>query len=122
MRAPRPTAQLLPITGYSSTLASASITQLFPMATGCPSSADGSRNGLTAHEIRQLQARPLWSVDGFLLGRGELSATGLALAPDGHPERVSAEADALEASYDGLREFFTQQFQSFTAGTGALSG
>lgn len=55
--------------------------------------ADGSRNGLTAHEIRQLQARPLWSVDGFLLGRGELSATGLALAPDGDPERVSAEAD-----------------------------
>jgi prepilin-type N-terminal cleavage/methylation domain-containing protein len=36
--------------------------------------------------------------------------------------RVSAEADAVEARYDGLRELLTQQLQSLPPGTGALAG
>ena len=36
--------------------------------------------------------------------------------------RVSGEADAVEARYDGLRELLTQQLQSLPPGTGALAG
>ena len=36
--------------------------------------------------------------------------------------RVSSEADAVEARYDGLRELLTQQLQSLPPGTGALAG
>jgi prepilin-type N-terminal cleavage/methylation domain-containing protein len=36
--------------------------------------------------------------------------------------RVSAEADAAEARYDGLRELLTQQLQSLPPGTAALAG
>ena len=36
--------------------------------------------------------------------------------------RVSAEADAVEARYDGLRELLTQQLQSLPPGTAALAG
>src|SRR5256884_9402153 len=36
--------------------------------------------------------------------------------------RVSAEADAVEARYDGLRELLTQQLQNLPPGTGALPG
>ncbi len=36
--------------------------------------------------------------------------------------RVSSEADAVEARYDGLRELLTQQLQSLPPGTGALTG
>jgi len=36
--------------------------------------------------------------------------------------RVSSEADAVEARYDGLRELLSQQLQSLPPGTGALTG
>jgi prepilin-type N-terminal cleavage/methylation domain-containing protein len=36
--------------------------------------------------------------------------------------RISSEADAAEARYDGLRELLTQQLQSLPPGTGALTG
>ncbi len=36
--------------------------------------------------------------------------------------RVSSEADAVEARYDGLRELLTQQLQSLPPGTAALAG
>jgi len=36
--------------------------------------------------------------------------------------RVSSEADAVEARYDGLRELLTQQLQNLPPGTGALAG
>ena len=36
--------------------------------------------------------------------------------------RISSEADAMEARYDGLRELLTQQLQSLPPGTGALAG
>jgi hypothetical protein len=36
--------------------------------------------------------------------------------------RVSSEADAVEARYNGLRELLTQQLQSLPPGTGALAG
>jgi prepilin-type N-terminal cleavage/methylation domain-containing protein len=36
--------------------------------------------------------------------------------------RISSEADAAEARYDGLRELLTQQLQSLAPGTGALAG
>ena len=36
--------------------------------------------------------------------------------------RISSEADAVEARYDGLRELLTQQLQSLPPGTGALAG
>src|SRR6266436_497867 len=36
--------------------------------------------------------------------------------------RVSSEADAVEARYDGLRELLTQQLQGLPPGTGALAG
>jgi prepilin-type N-terminal cleavage/methylation domain-containing protein len=36
--------------------------------------------------------------------------------------RVSAQVDAVEARYDGLRELLTQQLQSLPPGTGALTG
>lgn len=36
--------------------------------------------------------------------------------------RVSAEADAVDANFDGLREMLTSQLQSLPSGTGALSG
>jgi prepilin-type N-terminal cleavage/methylation domain-containing protein len=36
--------------------------------------------------------------------------------------RISSEADAAEARYDGLRELLTQQLQSLPPGTGALAG
>jgi len=36
--------------------------------------------------------------------------------------RVSSESDAVEARYGGLRELLSQQLQSLTPGSGALSG
>src|SRR5947207_3740091 len=36
--------------------------------------------------------------------------------------RISSEADAVEARYDGLRELLTQHLQSLAPGTGALAG
>ncbi len=36
--------------------------------------------------------------------------------------RISSEADAVEARYDGLRELLTQQLQSLPPGTAALAG
>ena len=36
--------------------------------------------------------------------------------------RISSEADAAEARYDGLRELLTQQLQSLPPGTAALAG
>lgn len=53
-----------------------------------------SRNGLSALEVKRLQARPFWSVDGFEFGRGEVAMSGLALPPGGDPSNVSAEADS----------------------------
>lgn len=64
--------------------------------------ANNLMNGLSAFEIKQLQARPFWSVEGFLFREGEVIVSGFAPAPDADASKVAVEADpglAFEFDY-----------------------
>jgi SAM-dependent methyltransferase len=43
--------------------------------------------------IRELQALPLFGIDGFQIVQGEASVSGIALAPEGDPAKVSFSTD-----------------------------
>src|SRR4030095_432165 len=97
----------------------------------CSSSFPGSAGRRVAHASRALPGRRLTRVFAFtlleimlaviILGMMSLAIYRFVQA-NVTAMRVSSEADAVEARYDGLRELLTQQLQSLPTGTAALEG
>jgi SAM-dependent methyltransferase len=52
-----------------------------------------STYGLNAEAVIGIHRAPLVGIDGFALGQGSLSISGLVLSPSGDPRRVSLKAD-----------------------------
>jgi type II secretory pathway pseudopilin PulG len=97
----------------------------------CSSSFPGSAGRRVAHASRALPGRRLTRVFAFtlleimlaviILGMMSLAIYRFVQA-NVTAMRVSSEADAVEARYDGLRELLTQQLQSLPPGAAALAG
>jgi 2-polyprenyl-3-methyl-5-hydroxy-6-metoxy-1,4-benzoquinol methylase len=60
----------------------------------------GHANGMSAGEMLQLHKFPLVALDGILMRGGVLEITGLALPPNGEPDRVSVRVDDEDAGFE----------------------
>jgi SAM-dependent methyltransferase len=57
-------------------------------------------NGLSAGDLRALHRFPLVATNGMAIQAGQLDVSGLVLAPDGDPRRVSVLVDDSDAGFD----------------------